>query len=151
VNRVEIEVLAMMRERADRGPRLVDDFHRFLEAALALFDRYTEVREVILVIARADAQDQPPAREHVDKRGRLRQMHRVIQRRHQDVGADTNAIGTHRNRRQQRQWARKHALGARVALRHENTVEAAIVHRVRHGYRACMRTKPSDSPGRAAH
>ena len=83
--------------------------------------------EIIGMVADANAESQATMGEHVDKSDRLRQMHGIVERRHEDVGADADATGARGDGGEQRQRTREHAFGARVTLGHEDPVEAVAL------------------------
>ena len=84
---VELPVLAVEREPLVRRPRLGDDVDRFLEARLGLLHRDAEADELVVPVALADAEIQPPARQQIDRRRLFGQQHRVVPGQHDHRGA----------------------------------------------------------------
>ena len=79
---VELPVLALPREPLVRRPRLGDDVDQFLEPRLGLLHRNAEADELVVAVALADAEIQPPARQQVHRRRLLGQQHGVVPRQH---------------------------------------------------------------------
>ena len=80
--------------RCERGGRVTPEHpaggHRVVEALLAIGPPDAAGPELLALPARPDPEVEAPARDHVERRRRLRQQHRGPQRRDQDSGAETN-------------------------------------------------------------
>src|SRR6187401_813989 len=74
---LEIPVLAVMREALVAGPRLHDHGQRLLEAGVGLTNGNAEARELVVAIALADAEFEPPAGQEIDRRGLLGEQYRI--------------------------------------------------------------------------
>ena len=126
VDRIVIVIPAVVGNRPRCGPGLVHDVETLLKATLALPNRYAKMVEVINMIAHAHAHDEATARQNINHGGLLGQMDRVIQGRHDDVGADLDALGTGGQRSHEGQSRGKHAFRAGVSFRHEQGVKAGL-------------------------
>ena len=77
--------------RAARLKHLGDDPERVLEAIESFFEREAVARELGLVPARAETQDEPTSADLVERLGHLGKEGRVPERRAQDVRSELDA------------------------------------------------------------
>ena len=90
---VELPELALVAELLVAGESLGDDRHRLVEAFVGLLHRHRKPGELVVAIALADAEIEPPAGQQVESRRLLGQQHRVVPRQHQDGGAEPQGRG----------------------------------------------------------
>jgi hypothetical protein len=69
-------------------PEPPDSLHALGQPAHPLRHRDAEDRELLRPVAEAHAEEEPAAGEHVEERAHLRDLHRVVQREQDEVGAD---------------------------------------------------------------
>ncbi len=74
-------------------PQLLHDLHALVRESTALPERDAQGLELLGHRARPDAQDHPPTRHLIQRRGVLGQLHRVVVRQHQHRGAQADAPG----------------------------------------------------------
>ena len=121
---LEIPELAVVREALVAGPRLQDHGERFLEALVGLRDRNAEAGKLVVPIALADAELEPPVREQVNGGGLLGEQHRVVPRQHQHRGAEPQRRGARRHPGEQVEARRHLAEAGEVMLDHKRGVVA---------------------------
>ena len=127
VHVAEVVVLALPAERPGRAPGLDHEIVRLLEA-LPVERRMRVVRHAFAPAAAHPAGHQPPARNHVDLRQRLRQPERILPDR-QNVAQQHN-LGLFRDPRQNRRLHIHHAAHAerrRVMLVQHQRIEAHLL------------------------
>jgi hypothetical protein len=90
-----------MRRRAV-AEHVGDDPQPVFETPEPLIERDAVARELRLVPARADTQDDPPAAHLVERLGHLGEQRRMAERDGEDIGAERHATGRRGQRRQQR-------------------------------------------------
>ena len=144
---LDLEVLALEVDVLAR-PEFVDDRDRLLEQRDLVGARPAEQLELRLVVADADTQDHPPARDHVHHGGVLGNLHRVVERQQHDRRAEVDPIGDGREGAQPDERGRRVAVVHHVVLGEEEPIEAHLL------WRACRRrgspaSRESDSSRRA--
>ena len=127
VDRVVMIILAVVSARPGDRPRLAHHLQALLEPPLALPDRHAEVIEVARMVADAETQDQAATGQQVDHRCLLGKVNRVIEWRHDHVGAKLHSLCPRGERREQCERRREHTLGPGVALGHEHPVKAVAL------------------------
>jgi hypothetical protein len=112
------------------GPRGTDRAQIIVAHAAPLAERQPQIRELGLVPAHADPEDEPPLRCLVDRRGRLGRDQRVAVGQHDDAGAELDRARAPGEIGEQRERIgpvrpvvlRRGRLGQDV-IRHEDAVE----------------------------
>ena len=89
---LELPVTAVMRDTVP-GPQFTDDFDALDHAADALFHGDAEHGEFFGTIAEADAELEFSARNYIEERGDLGNLHRVVHGQEHDVCAKFEAFG----------------------------------------------------------
>ncbi len=85
------------------GPERLHHRELLLEPRAPLLERGPVQGELVRLVADGDAEHEAPARHDVEHRRVLGEPHRVVERRHQDVGAEAHAAGAGREAGQHRQ------------------------------------------------
>src|SRR5262249_4418523 len=98
----EARVLAV-EARVVLGPQLAHDRDRLVAERAALGEDVAHRPDLLLDRAYPHAQDQPPAAQHVERRGRLREANRVVVRQHEHGRPETNPRRPRRHEAQERQ------------------------------------------------
>ena len=88
---LHVEVLAAVLDVLAR-PEAPDDRDRLLEELRLVLARAAEELELRLEVADADSEDHPPTGDHVDHRGVLGHLHRVVERQEHDRRAEVDAL-----------------------------------------------------------
>ena len=97
-----------------------------LEVVVLVGQLEAEQREVLVLVALADDDLEPPAGQHVDRRVVLRHPDGVEQAEHGDAGAQQDAVGGLRERAQQDRRRRRQEV-AGVPLPHRERVDAELL------------------------
>ena len=95
-----------MREPLARQPGAGDDLDPLLEPRLGLGLRNLESGELVVAIALADAEIEPPAGDEIERRRLFRQQHRIVPRQHHHGGPHAQARSAHRQASEQHQRRR---------------------------------------------
>ena len=105
-------------------PRLPDDRDALLHQARALRQLAAEVVELELPITETHAEIEAPAGQNRQRRGVLREPHRIRQRQQHQIGADAHAPRALADRGGDHQRRRCVAVSAEVMLRQPHRIEA---------------------------
>src|SRR5690606_4464474 len=121
------------------GPRRAQRAQGLVRALVARCEVGAERRELACEVAGGDAQHEAPAREHVERRGRLRDQERVAIGQHQHVGEQAQARGRRGRERERDEGiervvaaGRHPARGRHRMIRHAHRVEARRLRGARH-------------------
>ena len=121
---VELPISAAMRERLVGGPGFEDHGEAFVVARIGLVHRYAEAGELVVAIALADAEIEPPAGEEVEGRRLLGQQDRVVPRQHHDRGAEPQPAGARAEPGQEVDRRRDLAIAGEMVLDDKGAVKA---------------------------
>ena len=85
---VELPILPAMGERLVGGPRLEDHLERLVEPRVGFLHRHAEAGKLVVAIALADTEIEPPAGQQIEGRGLLGEQHRVVPRQYHHRGTE---------------------------------------------------------------
>ena len=109
------------------GPESLHDGQLFLEARPALGEVDAVERELVRLVADGHAEDGAPVRHHVEHGHVLGEPHRMMERRHRDVGAQEHARGARGEAGEDGERRRPVVIGDRVVLLHPHGIEAELL------------------------
>ena len=92
-----------MRKALLGGPGFDDHVERLVEARIGFRDRHAETVKLVVAVAFADTEIEPPAGEKIDGRRLLGKQHRIVPRQHQHRGAEPQCLGLRRQPGEQRE------------------------------------------------
>src|SRR4029077_6206185 len=124
----ELEILSVEAE-ALAGPRAFQDLHRLERPAEPLFARHPEALELLGAVAKPDSEPQPAMRKHIDEGGIFGELQRMVKRREQNVGADSDARRARRYRCRRRHHRGQVAIVGEMMLSQPDRIEAERLRR----------------------
>src|SRR2546428_6181028 len=106
------------------GPRLPQDLEALIEPRVGFLHRHAEARKLVVPIALADPEIEPAPGQEIERRGLVRQQHRVVPWQHHDSGAETQPARARSDPGQEIERGRHLTVAGEVVLHDERAVKA---------------------------
>ena len=118
------QYMPAVRERLVGGPCLDDHVEAFVKARIGLGDGHAEADELVVAIALADPEIEPPAGQQIERRRLLGEQYRVVPRQHHDRRAEAQPAGARTEPGQKVDRRRDLAIAGEMVLDDKAAVKA---------------------------